>query len=154
MSVQPHFGRAPLEYRITPAAEEAIPVSEREINNWCSRLRNLADPVISAETWAAASLALLVAAIFGLAALPDPGKHGRLVGFYAAMIVAFAFLTSFLVWLSWRQRHDLQKPGEQLASEMEQLRDDRLGRTAQLTPLERALLSGSETEPDPDEPAS
>jgi peptidoglycan/LPS O-acetylase OafA/YrhL len=128
MSTQPTFEAAPLVYRFTPASEEAVPISEREIKAWCDRLRNLADPLISPEAWATAFVALLVAAIFSLLALPDRPQHAGLAGFYKAVILFFALGSLFLVWLTMRLKKQRQSEATRVADEMEAVKNARLGK--------------------------
>lgn len=120
------FEPAPIQYSFTQAEEDAFPVSKHEVDGWCARLRNLSDPVISPEAWAAATVSLFAASIFALIALPDRKHHASLVGFYWACIIFFGLLTAFLIWLAHRLRANMKSQGEMIAREMETIRDKRL----------------------------
>jgi hypothetical protein len=146
MSTQPTFEAAPLVYRFTPASEEAVPISEREIKAWCERLRNLADPLMSPEAWATAFVALLAAAIFSLLALPDRSHHAGLAGFYKAVIVFFALGSLFLVWLTVRLKKQRQSDATRVADEMEAVKDARLGKA-----MPQATSAATEQAPETDE---
>jgi len=130
---------------VEPGYSEAFPLTRTEVDRFCRRLRNIAEPIISHETWAAALFGSGIALYVARATLPSASvataNHVHFLQgvFEAGWIASGVGFVMFALLAIGDRRRKKKSDANLVADELEDICEERMKKREEAAKLNEAV---------------